>query len=64
MQTDAFDIFYATVVLKDFFIICFSRKGPVGQMIIEQKVSQVICSRYGKPAVVKDSAIVPEADLA
>ena len=62
--TDSIDICHALVGLKDIFIIGYCRKGPVGQMIIEQKVSQVICPRCGKPAVVKDRATVTYTDLA
>ncbi len=60
---DPSEIVTHLVGLKDVRVLSYSRRGPVGELLIEQIVSDVTCPQCGHRTRVKDRPIVSYTDL-
>jgi transposase len=60
---DPTEIVTHLVGLKDVRVLSYARRGPVGELTIEQVVKDPTCPRCGQPCRVKERPIVDYTDL-
>jgi len=60
---DPTEIVTHLVGLKDVRVLSYARRGPVGELTIEQVVKDFTCARCGQRARVKERPIVAYTDL-
>jgi transposase len=61
--TDPTEIVSHLVGLKDVRVLSYARRGPVGEITVEQEVSSPTCPECGTRAWVKDRPVVSYVDL-
>jgi DNA-directed RNA polymerase subunit RPC12/RpoP len=60
---DPNEIVQHLVGLKDVNVLSFARRGPVGEITLEQVVDQLWCRKCGGKAWVKERPVVAYVDL-
>lgn len=63
VHRDPNEIVFHLVGLKDVRVLSYTRRGPVGEIEIEQLVEQLVCPTCGHRAYVKDRPVVTLVDL-
>ena len=63
MFTDPTEIVAHLVGLKDVRVLSYARRGPAGEITVEQVVSELTCPRCSGRAWVKDRPVVSYVDL-
>ena len=61
--TDPTEIVQHLVGLKEVRVLSYARRGPVGEITIEQQAPALLCPRCGSRAWVKDRPVVSYVDL-
>jgi transposase len=60
---DPTEIVSHLVGLKDVRVLSYARRGPTGELTVEQVVESPVCPRCAERARVKDRPVVSYADL-
>jgi len=63
VYTDPNEIVLHLVGLKDICVLSYARRGPAGEITIEQQVSSPVCPSCGGQTWVKDRPVVSYVDL-